>query len=125
MTEILAGAGDCSGEVRPDHLSFPFAMIARRHMHDYGTTREQLAAVSVKNHLNGSKNPDAHMRKVITLEQALAGKPIADPLTVYDRSLVSDGAAAVVLAPLTRWPNSPPTRRTGCCTGSSDLRRAG
>ncbi len=42
------------------------------------------------------------MRKVITLEQALAGKPIADPLTVYDCSLVSDGAAAVVLAPLER-----------------------
>jgi acetyl-CoA C-acetyltransferase len=77
-------------------------MIARRHMHQYGTTREQLAAVSVKNHSNGAKNPYAHMRKVITMEQALAGKPIADPLTVYDCSLVSDGAAAVVLAPLER-----------------------
>ncbi len=103
VTEILAAAGDVCGEVRAG-ATFPalFAMIARRHMHDYGTTREQLAAVSVKNHLNGSKNPDAHMRKVITLEQALAGKPIADPLTVYDCSLVSDGAAAVVLAPLDR-----------------------
>ena len=84
--------------------TFPalFAMIARRHMHQYGTTREQLAAVAVKNHANGAKNPYAHMRKVITMEQALAGKPIADPLTVYDCSLVSDGAAAVVLAPLER-----------------------
>jgi acetyl-CoA C-acetyltransferase len=77
-------------------------MIARRHMHQYGTTREQLAAVSVKNHSNGAKNPYAHMRKVITMEQALAGKPIADPLTVYDCSLVSDGASAIVLAPLER-----------------------
>jgi acetyl-CoA C-acetyltransferase len=56
----------------------------------------------VKNHANGALNPDAHMRKVITLEQALAGKMIADPLTIFDCSLVSDGAAAVILAPLDR-----------------------
>lgn len=101
VTEILAGAGDMSGEGRAG-ATFPalFAMIARRHMHQYGTTREQLAAVAVKNHANGARNPQAHMRKVITLEQALAGKPIAEPLTVYDCSLISDGAAAVVLVPL-------------------------
>jgi acetyl-CoA C-acetyltransferase len=71
-------------------------------MHQYGTRREHLAAVAVKNHANGAKNPDAQMRKVITMEQAMAGKPIADPLTIYDCSLVSDGAAAVVLCPLER-----------------------
>ncbi len=100
VTEILAGAGDMSGEGRAG-ATFPalFAMIARRHMHQYGTTREQLAAVSVKNHANGAKNPLAHMRKVITLEQALAGKLVAEPLTVYDCSLISDGAAAVVIVP--------------------------
>ncbi len=100
VTEILAEAGDMSGEGRAGG-TFPalFAMIARRHMHQYGTTREQLAAVAVKNHANGAKNPLAHMRKVITLEQALGGKPVADPLTVYDCSLISDGAAAVVLVP--------------------------
>jgi acetyl-CoA C-acetyltransferase len=101
VTEILAGAGDMSGEGRAG-ATFPalFAMIAQRHMHQYGTTREQLAAVAVKNHANGAKNPLAHMRKVITLEQALAGRPIAEPLTVYDCSLISDGAAALVLVPL-------------------------
>ena len=100
VTEILAGAGDMSGEGRAG-ATFPalFAMIARRHFHQFGTTREQLAAVAVKNHANGAKNPLAHMRKVITLEQALAGKPVAEPLTVYDCSLISDGAAAVVLVP--------------------------
>ena len=77
-------------------------MIARRHMHEFGTKTEHLAAVAVKNHANGALNPDAHMRKVITLEQALAGKPIADPLNIYDCSLISDGAAAVILAPLER-----------------------
>ncbi|HEX4164287.1 MAG TPA: thiolase domain-containing protein [Bryobacteraceae bacterium] len=103
VTEILAGAGDMAGEGRAG-ATFPalFGMIARRHMHQYGTTREHLASVSVKNHANGAKNPLAHMQKVITLEQALAGKPIAEPLTVYDCSLISDGAAAVVIVPLER-----------------------
>jgi acetyl-CoA C-acetyltransferase len=103
VAEILAGAGDLGGEIRAG-ATFPalFAMIARRHMHQYGTTREQLAAVAVKNHANGAKNPDAHMRKVVTMEAVLAGKPVAEPLTVYDCSLISDGAAAVLLAPLQR-----------------------
>jgi acetyl-CoA C-acetyltransferase len=103
VTEILAGAGDMCGEGRAG-ATFPalFAMIARRHMHQYGTTRQHLAAVAVKNHANGAKNPQAHMRKVITMEQALNGKPISEPLTVYDCSLISDGAAAVLIAPLER-----------------------
>ena len=98
-TEILAEAGDMSGEGAAG-ATFPslFAMIARRHMYEYGTTREQLAAVSLKNHANGALNPLAHMRKNITLEQALAGRIISDPLTIFDCSLISDGAAAVVLA---------------------------
>src|SRR5579862_8630728 len=103
VTEILAGAGDTCGEGRAG-ATFPalFAMIARRHMYQYGTTREQMAAVAVKNHENGAKNPQAHMRKVITMEQALKGKPISDPLTIYDCSLISDGAAAVLIMPLER-----------------------
>jgi len=103
VTEILASAGDTCGEVRAG-ATFPalFAMIARRHMYQYGTTRQHLAAVAVKNHANGALNPQAHMRKVITMEQALNGKPISDPLTVYDCSLISDGAAAVLIAPLER-----------------------
>jgi acetyl-CoA C-acetyltransferase len=100
VTEILAAAGDMASEGRAG-ATFPalFAMIARRHMHEFGTTRRQLASVAVKNHANGAKNPLAHMRKVISLEQALAGKPVAEPLTVYDCSLISDGAAAVVIVP--------------------------
>jgi acetyl-CoA C-acetyltransferase len=98
VTEILAGAGDTTTEVLVGS-TFPslFAMIARRHMHDFGTTREHLAAVAVKNHENGALNPDAQMRKVITREQALNGRPVAEPLGLYDCSLISDGAAAVVL----------------------------
>jgi acetyl-CoA C-acetyltransferase len=103
VNEILAGAGDCAGEMKAGStFASLFAMIARRHMFQYGTTREHLAAVAVKNHANGALNPDAQMRKAITMEQALAGKPIADPLTLYDCSLVSDGAAAIMLAPAER-----------------------
>ena len=102
-SEILAEAGDCSGEMKAGNtFASLFAMIARRHMHDFGTKKEHLAAVAVKNHANGALNPDAHMRKAITLEQAMNGKPIADPLNLYDCSLISDGAAAVILAPLER-----------------------
>jgi len=103
VTEILASAGDLGSEVRAG-ATFPamFAMIARRYMHQFGATREHLAAVAVKNHANGALNPDAHLRKAITLEQALAAPMIADPLTRYDCSLVSDGAAAVLLSPADR-----------------------
>jgi len=103
VAEILAMAGDCATEGKAG-ATFPalFALIAKRHMHQFGTTREHLAAVAVKNHANGAKNPDAHMKKVITPQQALAGKMIADPLTIYDCSLVSDGAASVLLCPLER-----------------------
>src|ERR1700731_4567026 len=103
VTEILAAAGDLGGEVRAG-ATFPalFAMIARRHMYQYGTTREMLAAVAGKNNGNGAKNPLAHMRKVITMEQALKGKPISEPLAVFDCSLISDGGAGVVIVPLER-----------------------
>src|SRR5262249_12989419 len=70
VSQILAEAGDCSGEMRAGStFASLFAMIARRHMHDFGTTREHLSSVAVKNHRAGALNPYAHMRKAITLEQ--------------------------------------------------------
>lgn len=103
VAEILASAGEIQGEMKAG-ATFPalFAMIARRHMHQFGTRREHLAAVAVKNHANAAKNPLAHLRKPITLEQALAGRPVAEPLTLYDCSPVSDGAAALLLVPAER-----------------------
>ena len=98
VTESLAGAGDGTGEIRVGStFTSLFAMIARRHMHDFGTRREHLAAVAVKNHENGALNPDAQLKKIITLEQAMNGRPVADPLNLFDCSLISDGAAAVIL----------------------------
>lgn len=99
VTEFLAKAGDWENEVKVGY-TFPcaFAMMARRHMYQYGTTAEHLAAVTVKNHWNGLKNPDAHMHKHVTIEMVLEDKRIvADPLRLYDCSLITDGASAVVM----------------------------
>jgi len=73
------------------------AMIARRHMHEYGTTREQIAQVAVKNHRHGSLNPKAQFQREVTLETVLRSPPVAEPLGVFDCAPNSDGAAAVVL----------------------------
>lgn len=77
-----------------------WALIARRHMHQYGTKREQLAAVSVQDHEMASRNPNAHYRNRITVEQVLGATPVAEPLGMLDCAPFSDGAAAVVLGPL-------------------------
>ena len=81
-------------------ITFPglYAMIARAHMHKYGTTRDQLAHVAVKNHHNGSMNPNAQFPRKTTLEQVKNAVLVADPLTVMDSSPVSDGGACVILA---------------------------
>ncbi|NIN92793.1 thiolase domain-containing protein [bacterium] len=83
-------------------ITFPglYALIARAHMEKYGTTREQLALVAVKNHLNGSKNPLAQYPFEITVDSVLNSVMVADPLRVLDCSPITDGAAAVVLCPV-------------------------
>jgi len=73
------------------------AMIAKRHMHQYGTTREQIAQVAVKNHKHGSLNPNAQFQKEIDLKTVLRSGMVADPLGVFDCAPNSDGAAAVIL----------------------------
>jgi acetyl-CoA C-acetyltransferase len=81
-------------------VTFPglYAMIARAHMHRYGTTRDQLAQVAVKNHFNGSMNPNAQFPRKVTLDQVKNAVLVADPLTVLDSSPVSDGGACIILA---------------------------
>lgn len=80
-------------------ITFPAlaGMTARLYMHEYGLTREQLAAVSVMSHANALTNPIAHFRKAITIEDVINAPMVADPLTMLDCSPVSDGAASVVL----------------------------
>jgi acetyl-CoA C-acetyltransferase len=77
-----------------------WAMMAQRHMHDFGTTREDLARFPVLMHKNAGKNPNAHYRNAVTLEQVIAAGPVAEPLGVFDCAPMSDGAAALILGPM-------------------------
>jgi len=83
-------------------ITFPglYALIARAHMEKYGTTREQLAMVAVKNHHNGSMNPLAQYPFKITVDSVLNSVLVADPLRVLDCSPITDGAAAIILCPV-------------------------
>jgi len=67
-------------------------------MQEFGTTREQLSMVAVKNHMYGAMNPYAHLQRRITLEEAMRSIMICYPLNLYDCCLISDGAAAAILA---------------------------
>lgn len=98
-TEWMARACDTRWEY-PFGITFPgsYALMAMRHMHEFGTTRMQLSMVSVKSHKYGAMNPYAHMQKEVTLEEAMKSMPICQPLNLYDCCLISDGAAAVILA---------------------------
>ena len=97
-TETLVTAADQEWEAFFG-ATFPgiYAMMATRHMHEYGTTREQLAQVAVKNHANGVLNPYAQFRREISLETVLNATMVAYPLGLLDCSPVSDGAASIVL----------------------------
>jgi acetyl-CoA C-acetyltransferase len=98
VTEYLAMASDYPFE-QWHGITFPglYALMATAHMHEYGTTERQMAEVAVKNHYHGTLNPKAHMQKEITVETALASRPVATPLKLYDCSLITDGASCLVL----------------------------
>ncbi len=74
-----------------------YAMRAQRYMYEFGLTPQQLAGVSVKNRANGALNPDAQMKKPVTVEEVLASRPIADPFTLLQCCPTGDGAAAVIV----------------------------
>ncbi len=99
-TPAIATASDQEWEAQQG-VTFPslYAMMARRHMHEYGTSREQLAMFSVNNHKNGALNPLAQYPFEIGVDQVLNSTMVADPLRLLDCSPVTDGAAAVILCP--------------------------
>ncbi len=101
--DALAAASDREWEAAVG-ATFPglYAMMARAHMHEFGTTREQLAQVAVKNHYHGSMNPRAQFRNIITIDTVINSPLVADPLRLFDCSPITDGAAAVVLVPAAR-----------------------
>ena len=102
-TQALASAGDQAREMAAG-ATFPslFGMIARAHMARFGTTREQIAAVSVKNRRYGALNSRAHFQAEIELEQVLESRLIADPLRLLDCPPISDGGASVIVTTLER-----------------------
>jgi acetyl-CoA C-acetyltransferase len=103
-----------------------YAMMVNRHMHEFGTTVEQLAMVSVKNHMNAYNNPYAQKRKRLTIQDVRDSEMVAYPLTLLDICVMSDGAAACILASeeaafkLT----DRPVKITGIGTGTDMMRMA-
>lgn len=82
---------------KPRNPPSSYALAAARHMHEYGTTREQLAEVAVAARRWAQLNPDAYRREDTSIEEVLAARMVSDPLSVRDCCLVTDGAAAVVM----------------------------
>ena len=101
-TPVVTAALGCYADSERDRrsgLTFPgfYGLVARRHQHQYGTTRDQLSAVTVKNHRHGGPNPRAYLREPVTAEEVAGSRLICEPLRLYDCSPISDGAAAAVL----------------------------
>ena len=95
----LGVSGDTEWE-RLAGLTFPgtYALMARRHFHEHDSSHDDLVHISVKNHMHGFENEDAHIRKQVSFEKAESGFMVADPLTLYDCCPTSDGASCVILA---------------------------
>lgn len=107
---MAIGTGNASGR-DPGHafvspygmtLVSSYAMVAQRHMHQYGTTSEQLADIAVSTRHHASLNPNAKMRQPITREDVLESRLIADPLHLLDCCIISDGGGAVIVTSLER-----------------------
>jgi acetyl-CoA acetyltransferase len=100
-SQVASRVGGSHQWSRPFGLLRPvdeIAMLARRYLHEFGGTREQLAAVAVTVRQHANRNPAAMMyEKPLTVEQYLEGRWISEPLCLYDNCLESDGAAAVVV----------------------------
>jgi acetyl-CoA C-acetyltransferase/acetyl-CoA acyltransferase len=98
-TEYMSQAGDMRWEY-PFGISFPafYALMASRYMSEYNMPHDILAKISVKSHHYGAQNPKAHLPREVSFEEANNAVPICRPLNLYDCSLITDGAAAVVIA---------------------------
>jgi len=99
------GTGGSFATEPPDHFEAPFgptivgsyALVAQRHMHDYGTTSEQMAEIAVTMRRHATLNPHAKYRDPITVEDVLASRMISSPLHLLDCCMISDGGGALVL----------------------------
>jgi acetyl-CoA C-acetyltransferase len=99
--EILALMGRV-GDVQWESIfgtTFPgyYALYANRHMHEFGTTNEQIALIAVKNHYYGAMNPNAFFQKEVSLEKILKSDDVAPPIKVFDCCANADGAACIIM----------------------------
>ena len=92
-----ARSSDWEAPYKPLFPVSSYALAASRHMYEYGTTREQLAAVAVAARQWANKNPEAFATGPLSIEDCLAARMISDPLSARDCCLVTDGAAAIVM----------------------------
>jgi acetyl-CoA acetyltransferase len=111
-------AADADGVVGNMQWILPFgafsgpnwmSLFARRHMHEYGTTREQIAQISLNGRRNAKLNPKAVLTKDLTLEDYMASPMISDPLCLFDCDIAIDGATAVVVSAVEHAPDVPTT----------------
>lgn len=126
-TFALATAADQEYEVFHG-ATFPglYAMMAHAHMAKYGTTRDMLSAVSVKNHHNGSMNPMAQYPFEVSMEQVATSVMVADPLHILDCSPITDGAAAAVVCTeeVAKKTGKPYIKITGMGVGTDTIQLA-
>ena len=110
------GGGGMVGSAGPFQFMIPYgaasavcwvACYARRHMHDYGTTRTQLGAIAVNGRANAAANPQAIYTEPMTIDDYLAVRMISDPLCLYDCDVPCDGSTAVVVSHRDHAPGAP------------------
>ena len=103
-----------------------YAMMVNRHMHEFGTTVEQMAKVAIKNHLNAVYNPYAQRPGRLTVEDVRTSLMVAEPLTILDCCQMSDGAAVAILASeeMALKLGGTPVRVTGVGSGTDAMRMA-
>ena len=110
------GGGGMSGSAGPFQFMIPYgaasaacwvACYARRHMHDYGTTRAQLGAIAVNGRTNAAANPRAIYTDPMTIDDYLAVRMVSDPLCLYDCDVPCDGSTAVVVSHRDHAPDAP------------------
>jgi acetyl-CoA acetyltransferase len=118
------GTGGREGGGAAESFTYPYgvttvgsyALVAQRHMHEYGTTSEQLAEIAVVMRRHASLNPHAKMRKPISVADVLESRIISHPLHLLDCCIISDGAGALVVtsAERARDLRAPPVLIRGC-----------
>ena len=110
------GGGGATGSAGPFQFLIPYgaasavcwvACYARRHMHDHGTTREQLGAIAVNGRANAASNPKAIYTEPMTIDDYLAVRMISDPLCLYDCDVPCDGSTAIVVSHRDYAPDAP------------------